>query len=145
MSTPVLRRRRQTRVTDPGRCRCRREGIGIESRSRNGRADITIEFKLSREIESATNDVRDGISRILNRLPDEADPPRIAQVESDADPIMWLNLSHPTLDTLAINDYAERYLVDRFSALDGVAQVRISGGERYAMRVWRARCLLRAG
>ncbi len=121
------------------------EGIDtIESRSRNGRADVTIEFKLSREIESATNDVRDAISRIMNRLPDEADPPQVAKVESDADPIMWLNLNHPTMDALALNDYAERYLVDRFSALDGIAQVMINGGQRYAMRIWLDRNALAA-
>ncbi len=77
-------------------------------------------------------------------MPEEADPPRIAKVESDADPILWLNINHPSMDTLALNDYAERYLVDRFSALDGVAQVRISGGERYAMRVWLERDALAA-
>ena len=29
----------------------------------------------------------------------------------------------------ALTDYAERYLVDRFSSLDGVARVRIGGGQ----------------
>lgn len=40
------------------------------------------------------------------------------------------------MDTLQLSDYAERYVVDRFSSLDGVAQVRIGGRQRYAMRIW---------
>lgn len=113
------------------------EGIEtIESRSINGRASISIEFTLSREIEAAANDVRDAVSRVSNRMPDEADPPQIEKVEADADPILWLNMSSTKMDTLQLSDYAERYVVDRLSSVDGVAQVRIGGQQRYAMRVW---------
>ncbi|MGO4781999.1 efflux RND transporter permease subunit, partial [Lysobacter sp. 2RAB21] len=52
------------------------DGIeSIESRSVNGRASISIEFTLQREIEAAANDVRDAVSRVSNRMPEEADPP----------------------------------------------------------------------
>ncbi|ALN62791.1 acrB/AcrD/AcrF family protein [Lysobacter antibioticus] len=113
------------------------EGIeSIESRSVNGRASISIEFTLQREIEAAANDVRDAVSRVSNRMPEEADPPQIEKVESDADPIMWLNMSSKQMDTLQLSDYAERYVVDRLSSVDGVAQVRIGGQQRYAMRIW---------
>ncbi|MGJ7901171.1 efflux RND transporter permease subunit [Lysobacter sp. 1R34A] len=113
------------------------EGIeSIESRSVNGRASISIEFTLQREIEAAANDVRDAVSRVSNRMPDEADPPQIEKVESDADPILWLNMSSKQMDTLQLSDYAERYVVDRLSSVDGVAQVRIGGQQRYAMRIW---------
>ena len=113
------------------------EGINtIESSSRNGRASVTIEFTLNRDIESAANDVREAISRVAARIPPEADPPQIAKVEADADVILWLNLNAPGMDTLALTDYADRYLVDRLSALDGVAQVQLGGAQRYAMRVW---------
>ncbi|WP_189446469.1 efflux RND transporter permease subunit [Cognatilysobacter xinjiangensis] len=113
------------------------EGVEtIESRSVNGRASISIEFTLSRDIEAAANDVRDAISRVVDRMPDEADAPEIAKVESDSDPIIWLNMSSTAMDTLQLSDYAERYIVDRLASLEGVAQVRIGGQQRYAMRVW---------
>lgn len=113
------------------------EGIeSIESRSVNGRASISIEFTLERDIEAAANDVRDAVSRVADRMPDEADPPEIEKVESDADPILWLNMSSTRMDTLQLTDYAERYVVDRLSSVDGVAQVRIGGQQRYAMRIW---------
>lgn len=121
------------------------EGIEtIESRSVNGRASISIEFTLSREIEAAANDVRDAVSRVTNRLPEEADPPQVEKVEADADPILWLNMSSTRMDTLQLSDYAERYVVDRLSSVDGVAQVRIGGQQRYAMRIWLDRDALAA-
>ena len=113
------------------------EGINtIESSSRNGRSSVTIEFSLSRDIEAAANDVREAISRVGARLPEEADPPRVAKVEADADVILWLNMRAPQMSTLQLTDYAERYVVDRLSALDGVAQVQLGGAQRYAMRIW---------
>jgi multidrug efflux pump len=113
------------------------EGVEIlGSRSVNGRGDVTLEFSLNRDIEAAANDVRDAISRVQDRLPIEADPPEIEKAESDAETIMWLNMSSTTMDTLQITDYADRYVVDRLAALDGVAQVRIGGEQRYAMRIW---------
>ena len=76
------------------------EGIEtVESRSRNGRADVTLEFSLSRDIEAAANDIRDAVSRVLDRLPEEADPPEIEKVESDAEVILWLNMSSENLDS----------------------------------------------
>jgi len=49
---------------------------------------------------------------------------------------MWLNLVSSRMDGLELTDYAERYLVDRFSVLDGVARVWVGGARRYAMRIW---------
>lgn len=113
------------------------EGINtLQSQSRNGRSDITIEFRLTRDIEAAANDVRDAVSRVMDRMPDEADPPEIAKVEADADVIVWLNMRSNTMDTLELTDYADRYIVDRLSSLDGVARVQLGGGQRYAMRIW---------
>ena len=113
------------------------EGIRtIQSNSRTGRADVTIEFNLTRDIEAAANDVRDAISRVMDRMPIEADPPEIAKVEADADAIMWLNMRSATMDTLELSDFADRYVLDRLSSLDGVARVQLSGNQRYSMRIW---------
>lgn len=113
------------------------EGVDlVTSSSRNGRASVNLEFTLEREIESAANDVRDAVSRVADRLPEEANAPEIAKVEADADVIIWIRVVQKGADALALTDYANRYLVDRFSSIPGVAQVRLSGGQRYAMRIW---------
>jgi len=113
------------------------EGIQtIESVSEDGRSAITIEFDIGRDIDGAANDVRDRVSRILDELPPEAEPPEIQKVDSNEDVIMWLNLTSDRMTVPELTDYARRYLVDRFSVLDGVARVRVGGNQTYAMRVW---------
>lgn len=113
------------------------EGVRfINSRSQDGRSNISIEFRIDRDIESAANDVRDRVSGIVDLLPDEADPPEVEKADADDDVILWLNLASEKLATPELTDYANRNLVDRFSALDGVARVQVGGARDYAMRIW---------
>ncbi len=113
------------------------EGIKkISSSSSDGRSDVVIEFKISRDIDAAANDVRDRVSGILDNLPPEADPPEIQKVDSNQDVIMWLNLASDRMSVPELTDYAERYLVDHFSIIDGVARVRVGAAQGYAMRIW---------
>lgn len=121
------------------------EGIRfIQSSSQDGRSDITIEFDLSRDIDAAANDVRDRVSRVLDDLPEEANLPDVAKVDANEDVIMWLNLTSDKMTVPQLTDYAERYLVDRFSVVNGVAQIRVGGGQSYAMRIWVDRVQLAA-
>ena len=80
--------------------------------------------------------MRDRISGIQDNLPEEAEPPEVQKVDSNDDVIIWQNLSSETMSVPELTDYAERFLVDQYSALDGVARIRVGGGLRYAMRVW---------
>lgn len=113
------------------------EGIkNIESSSRNGRSSISIEFNLSRDIDAASNDVRERVSRVLNNLPDQADPPEVSKSSSDEDVIVWYNLRSDTLSVMELTDYADRFVVDRLSVAEGVARVQLGGGRSYAMKVW---------
>ncbi len=113
------------------------EGIeALDSTSRDERSDIRIEFNLERDVDAAANDVRDRVARVLDQLPQEADPPEIAKSDSSSEAVMYLNLTSNVFSGLELTDYAERFLVDRFSTVPGVARVRISGARRYAMRIW---------
>jgi len=110
--------------------------IFIQSSSTDGRSRINVEFDINRDIEAATNDIRARVARILDDLPLEADMPDVRKEDSDEDVIMWLNLTSDRMNVPELTDFAERYLVDRFSTVDGVARVRVGGSQRYAMRVW---------
>lgn len=113
------------------------EGIrDITSQSIDGRSNITIRFHTERDIDAAANDIRDRVSRILNNLPDGAEPPEVRKSEADESVVMWLNLTGEGMSTMALTDYAERYIVDRFSSLDGVARARVGGGEEKSLRIW---------
>jgi multidrug efflux pump len=116
----------------------------IESTSEDGRSRVTLEFETGVDIEAATNDVRDKISGILDSLPEEADPPEVQKVDSSDEVIIWLSLSSDRMSIAELTDYAERYLVDQFSIINGVSQVRISGAQTYAMRIWLDRTQLAA-
>jgi multidrug efflux pump len=108
----------------------------VNSSSRDGRSQITITFTLDRDLDAAANDVRDSVSRVISNLPDQADPPQIAKANADASPIIILNLTSPTMSTLELADYADRYLVERMSTIPGVAQANLYGAPLYAMRIW---------
>lgn len=113
------------------------EGIEtIESVSEDGQSTVTITFLTGRDVDAAANDIRDRVSGILDDLPIESDPPDISKVDSNQDVIMWLNLIGDNMTVPELTDYAERYLIDRFSALEGVARVRVGGEQSYAMRIW---------
>jgi multidrug efflux pump len=113
------------------------EGIKtVNSSSSDGISRINIEFELGRDIESATNDVRDRVSGLLRQLPEEASPPEVRKSDSDGRPVMWFSLSNPNMTTLELTDYADRYIIDTLSTVDGVARVNVSGSKRFAMRIW---------
>ncbi len=116
----------------------------IESNSEDGRSLVTVEFDIDRDIDSAANDLREAISGLLDELPDEADPPEITKQDSATEVMLWLSLTSEHMTPVELADYAERYIVDSFSVLPGVARIRISGASSYAMRVWVDRTSLAA-
>jgi multidrug efflux pump len=113
------------------------EGIDtIESSSSAEQSRITIRFRSTVNIDAATSDVRDRVSRVRRQLPEEITEPTIAKVEADAQPIMFLVMQSDSMDAAELTDYVDRFVVNRFKNLDGVADVTINGERRYAMRVW---------
>ena len=108
----------------------------MTSQSQDGRSSIVLEFELDRDIDNAANDVRDRVSRILSSLPEEADSPEVRKSESDEQVIFWVHLAAQGMAALELTDYVRRFLEDRFSVLDGVARIRITGAQVYAMRIW---------
>ncbi|HRD46493.1 MAG TPA: efflux RND transporter permease subunit [Caulobacter sp.] len=107
----------------------------VSSSSRDGRSQINITFTLNTDLETAANDVRDAASRVVNQLPDQADPPQIAKANADSAPIIIMNMTSTTMSPLQLADYADRFLVERMSTIPGVAQVNMFGPV-YAMRIW---------
>lgn len=121
------------------------EGIDfMTSTSRAESTQISLTFNPDRDIDSASSDVRDRVARVRQRLPEEVDEPRISKAEADANPIIWLALSADKNSSsastpqspLAISQVADRVIKDRLQTLPGVADIRINGERRPAMRVW---------
>ena len=113
------------------------EGVSsIRSTSRDGRSQLTVEFDLDRNLDEAANDVRDRVSRVVRRLPEDADPPTVSKADTDTQPIMWLTLTSDSLSMMELTDYMQRYMIDRFAVLPGVSQINVFGSGGPSMRVW---------
>lgn len=121
------------------------EGIeSLTSSSQSEESRITVRFRLGTDPDVAASDVRDRVARVRGRLPDEIEEPVIAKVEADAQSIIFIALTSDRMRTVEISDYADRYIRDRLQTLPGVAEVRIFGERRYAMRIWLDRARLAA-
>jgi multidrug efflux pump len=113
------------------------EGVDvITSISRQEQSQITINFVLSRDADSAAADVRDKVSRVRQRLPQGIDEPVIAKVEADAFPVIWLSFSADNLNVLQLTDYANRIAKPMMQTAPGASDVRVYGERKYAMRIW---------
>ncbi len=113
------------------------QGIdAVNSYSRDGRGGVNLEFSIGRDIDAAANDVRDQISRVAGRLPEDADPPVVRKADPDAFPIMWLNLSSDSRSQMEVSDYAALTLEPQLTTIEGVASINLGGDREKAMRVW---------
>ncbi len=108
----------------------------ITSISRADQAQISVRFRLEKDADSAAAEVRDRTSRVRNRLPQAIDEPVIAKVEADAFPVLQVAFSSDSLTPLQITDLVNRIVKPRLQTVTGVADVRIYGERKYAMRVW---------
>ena len=113
------------------------EGIkNIDSKSENGKSTISIEFDTAIDLDDAANDIRERVARVVNRLPSESDPPKILKQSAGFSTTMWLALTSATWNDLELGDYAERYLVDKFSSIKNVGRIRTGGLRELSIRVW---------
>jgi len=121
------------------------EGIKfITSQSRDERSQVTIEFRLTRPVDAAANDVRDKVARTLARLPEAADTPVVQKVDGDARPILWIALVSDQYSGMELTEIASRRFADRLAIVEGVAQVLVLGERKPAMRIWLDRQALAA-
>jgi hydrophobe/amphiphile efflux-1 (HAE1) family protein len=113
------------------------EGIkNIDSKSENGRSTINVEFNTSIDLDNAANDIRERVSRVVDNLPSESDPPQILKKAAGFTTTMWLSLSSKTWSDLELGDYAERFLVDQFSSVKNVGRILVGGLRELSIRVW---------
>ncbi|HLO73199.1 MAG TPA: efflux RND transporter permease subunit [Flavobacterium sp.] len=114
------------------------DGIrNITSSSNQGSSNITIEFKLEKNLEEAANDVRDKVSQAVRSLPQDIDaPPVVAKADADSDAIISMTVQSNSKNALELSDYAENVISERIQTIPGVSSVQIWGQKRYAMRIW---------
>lgn len=108
----------------------------LTSRSRQGSSNITVEFELSVDLETAANDVRDKVSRAQRYLPRDCDPPTVSKADADANPIMQITVQSEKRSLLELTEIAELTVKERLQTIQNVSAVEIWGENRYSMRLW---------
>jgi len=107
----------------------------LTSSSSDGSSRITVEFNIDADMEGAANDVRDRVSRVLSRLPQDCDPPVVVKTDADADAILTLAVQSDTRSLLELTDYGINVFKERLQTIPGVSDIRIYGEKKYAMRL----------
>lgn len=113
------------------------EGVkNITSSSSQGSSSITVEFELGVDLEKAANDVREKVSQVAGRLPQDIDaPPTVAKQDSDSEPIVFIQMQSNKRTLLDLSDLAENIVQERLQTIPGVSGVSVFG-QRPAMRIW---------
>ncbi len=106
----------------------------IQSTSSPGVSVIGITFGLEKKVDVAFNEVQAKVNQVLRRLPDDVDPPVVAKVETNAQPIMWLALQGDRTQQ-QLNQYAVNILKKRLETIDGVGEIRLGGRRDRTIRV----------
>jgi len=109
----------------------------ISSASNQGSSNITVEFDLSADLETAANDVRDKVSQALRLLPQDIDaPPVVSKADANSDAIISMTVQSNSKNVLELTDYAVNVLQQRLQTIPGVSTIQIWGQKNYAMRLW---------
>jgi hydrophobic/amphiphilic exporter-1 (mainly G- bacteria), HAE1 family len=108
----------------------------ISSSNGQGNTNITLQFDLSRDIDSAAQDVQSMIARAARQLPPGMpSPPSYQKVNPADQPILFLTLSSPTMQLSLVDQYAESVLAQRLSMVSGVAGVNVFGAQKFSVRI----------
>ncbi|MCL2013045.1 MAG: efflux RND transporter permease subunit [Cystobacterineae bacterium] len=106
----------------------------VRSYSRENAGILIAQFLFSKDIEEAVQDVRDKVANIANILPRDMDPPRVSRVDMGAIPIMTYAVSS-NLSSTALREKIRDQLEPVLAQIEGVAEIRITGGDKREIRV----------
>ena len=108
----------------------------VSSTSTLGSTQITLQFDLRRDIDAAAQDVQTAIAAAARQLPTGMpNPPTLKKVNPADQPIMYLRVASSTLPLSKVNEFADTLIAQRLSTINGVAQVLVTGEQKYAVRV----------
>jgi len=107
----------------------------MSSTNAQGVTQITLQFSLDRSIDAAAQDVQSMISQAARQLPpDMPTPPSFRKVNPADQPVLYLAVSSTVLPLYKVHEYADTFIAQRISMINGVAQVQVFGAQKYAVR-----------
>ncbi|MFN3151477.1 efflux RND transporter permease subunit [Bremerella sp.] len=108
------------------------------SSSADGTMQLTVTFKLGTDLDDAQVLVQNRVAIAEPRLPESVRQIGVTTSKQIPDMLMVVHLESPdgSRDQLYISNFAFLRIRDALMRLDGVGDIRIAGGNEYAMRVW---------
>ncbi|MBN9331953.1 MAG: efflux RND transporter permease subunit, partial [Devosia sp.] len=107
----------------------------ISSSSSVGQSRVTLEFSENTNLDIATSDVRDALSRVTRQLPTGVEAPTIFKADSDAQPVMQLSVTSDKLSIAQLSELVDGIVTERLAAVEGVAEVQVYGTRTSAFEV----------
>jgi len=107
----------------------------MRSSSAQGRSNVTINFNLEKDPDLATQEVRDKVSTIINRLPETADPPVVRKADPDSQPVLVYAISAPR-SAIELTDIVQNQIQERVESADGVGEVVVFGGRQREIKIY---------
>jgi HAE1 family hydrophobic/amphiphilic exporter-1 len=107
----------------------------MRSSSAQGRSNVTINFNLEKDPDLATQEVRDKVSTIINRLPETADPPVVRKSDPDSQPVLVYAISAPR-SSIELTDLVQKQIQERIESADGVGEVVVFGGRQREIKIY---------
>jgi HAE1 family hydrophobic/amphiphilic exporter-1 len=107
----------------------------MRSSSAQGRSNITINFNLDKDPDLATQEVRDKVSTIINRLPETADPPVVRKSDPDSQPVLVYSISAPR-SSVELTNIVTNQIQERIESADGVGEVVVFGGRQREIKIY---------
>ncbi|MES2743151.1 MAG: efflux RND transporter permease subunit [Pseudomonadota bacterium] len=107
----------------------------VSSTANEGAASIYIEFSFKKNLVEASDEIRNAIAAVRYKLPTEMREPILQRFDPATQPVMQLALSSTSQTHAEISRLAEDELSDRYRAIDGVAQVNVSGALKRELSV----------
>ncbi|TRZ73557.1 MAG: efflux RND transporter permease subunit, partial [Bacteroidetes bacterium] len=113
------------------------EGIRVLSSISNDQTSlITVEFNLGNDMEAAANDVRDRVSKTIQLLPKDVDPPVVEKLSANANAIIFMVIRSYQHNIMEVNTLMENVIKERLQTIPGVGDIKIFGEKKYSMRLW---------
>ncbi len=107
----------------------------IRAASEESTGRIHIEFRPGVDLDAAAADVREAVSRVSRRLPPRVEQVVVVKADDDAEPVVSLAVSSPTLPLDALTRIVEKDVVPALISVDGVADVQLSGNQQRVLRI----------
>ena len=98
----------------------------MRSSSSRGRSNVTLTFNLEKDPDQAFQEVQQKLSTVVNRLPEQADPPTAQKSDPDSQPILMYTVSAPR-DVMQLSEMVENLIQERIESADGVGEVFMWG------------------